>query len=115
MAATTLEQSRKLIELGIDPETADMHYSFMVIGGSAFQDMIDNLATLLPGKKNTKYHYEPAWSLSALLSQMPCVELVSSKDNHYRAFWHEMYSDWHENAVDACVEILLRVGKEGEQ
>lgn len=56
----------------------------------------------------------PCWSLSALLAQMPCVELVASNDGHYRAFWQGMYSDWH-NPVDACVEILLRARKEEEQ
>lgn len=55
----------------------------------------------------------PCWSLAALLAQMPCVELQSSNDGHYRAFWQEMYSDWHESAVDACVELIMR--KEEEQ
>ena len=52
-------------------------------------------------------------TLEQIIKKMPCLELVSSQDNHYRAFWHEMYSDWY-NPVDACVELLLRV-KEEEQ
>lgn len=54
-------------------------------------------------------------TLEQILQEMPCVELVSSQDNHYRAFWHEMYSDWHTNPVDACAELLERVRKEEEQ
>ena len=54
----------------------------------------------------------PCWSLTALLAQMPCSELVSSNDNRYRVFWKNRYSDWHENAVDSCVELFERVRKE---
>lgn len=71
LIATTLEQSRKLIELGVSPDTADMHYAFNAVGGSAFQEMIDKSATLLPTNKNSRHPYEPAWSLSALLELIP--------------------------------------------
>lgn len=54
----------------------------------------------------------PCWSLSALLAQMPCVMLESSRDNHYRAFWEDKFSEWHDNPIDACVELLLRVKEE---
>lgn len=47
-------------------------------------------------------------TLEQIIKKMPCLELVSSKDNHYRAFWHEMYSEWHGNPVDACTELLNR-------
>ena len=29
MIATTLEQGRKLVEIGIDCDSADMHYAFL--------------------------------------------------------------------------------------
>lgn len=54
-------------------------------------------------------------TLEQILQEMPCVVLESSRDNHYRAYWQEMYSEWHESAVDACVELLLRVRKDEEQ
>ena len=57
----------------------------------------------------------PCWSLTALLAQMPCARLDTSMDGHCRAFWNNKYSDWHESAVDACVELLLRERKEDEK
>lgn len=123
MIATTLEQSRKLVEIGIDLNTADMHYAFTMIGGGAFQEMIDNSATLLPGKKNTKYPYEPAWSLSALLELMPKLyefendpddggcqpNLCKGWDNNQ---WHIVYrssiyiTEWYDDPVDAAFDMV---------
>lgn len=51
-------------------------------------------------------------TLEQILQEMPCVVLESSRDNHYRTFWHDMYSEWHTNAVDACVELIERMRKE---
>lgn len=59
--ATTIEQSRRLIELGLDPKTADMVYLFedkeypCVLKEPDYLDGSDTLA----------------WSLSALLEVMP--------------------------------------------
>ena len=68
---TSIEQSKKLIELGIDVRTADMHY---------FDDHY-NIETLETGflystylsYKDDKFDYIPAWSLSALLGFMPII------------------------------------------
>lgn len=96
MIATTLEQSRKLVELGISADTADMHYAFSAIGGAAFQDMIDASATLLPENYNRKYSYEPAWSLNALL------DLIPKRINDY-----QFCIKW-----DGDVEMIYYVNKE---
>ena len=64
---TTIEQSKKLIELGIDRKTSDLYYwcgSDLRIGGYKAQDEELDI---------------PAWSLTALLDLMP-NEL---QDNHF--------------------------------
>lgn len=55
MQYTTIEQSKRLVELGLDPSTADMWYSerYGIQMGFA-------------GKRT------PAWSLDALLKVIPC-------------------------------------------
>ena len=113
MTATTLEQSRKLIELGISSDTADMHYAFSAIGGPAFQDMIDASAILLPSSHNTKYPYEPAWSLSALLELMPKVnghypDLCRGKETGFYYMWIEDVFDTQTfpNPIDAAFEMV---------
>lgn len=62
---TTREQSKRLLELGIKSETADMTYTF------------DRL-TLIPYTKWEKGAMDeseviPAWSLSALIEIMPSI------------------------------------------
>lgn len=103
---TDLEQSKKLAEI-LPLESADMWWDTYEY------------------KPRLEKHYHqylgetidpiPCWSLSALLAQMPCSELVSSQDNKYRVFWKDRFSEWHDNAVDACVELIERVRKEEEQ
>ena len=96
---TDLEQSKKLSET-LPIESADMFYR-------------DNgIDVKLMWEHNAQKVTNPCWSLTALLAQMPCSELVSSNDNRYRVFWKNRYSDWHENAVDSCVELFERVRKE---
>ena len=63
MIATTIEQSKKLIELGIDVNSADMYYwhgcyRLLRVNDGKCED-IDI----------------PAWSLSALLKILPCPHL----------------------------------------
>ena len=64
--ATTIEQSRKLIELGLDPKTADCNWN------TTFGDW-----SLCIGK-NKLPHAVPAWSLSALLEVAP-IKITKDK------------------------------------
>lgn len=78
---TTIEQSKRLIELGLKSETADMHYvkKTMDSMGNPINDEFD-----IPhyGNTNSKYgryvvmnfsNYEtlPAWSLHRLIAMLP--------------------------------------------
>lgn len=121
-AYTDLEQSKELAEI-LPIESADMywlnrhidltqtkHELFVVDRSDKHIDFFNSYAVAVE-----KGEIIPVWSLFALLAQMPGVELVSSNDGHCRAFWNEMYSEWHTNAVDACVELIERVRKEEEQ
>ena len=102
-AYTDTNQSKLLAEI-LPKESADM--SWISIYDENHM-MSDHRVDLLPYSLFSGVGV-PCWSLTALLAQMPCVELVSSNDGHYRAFWHEMYSKWHSNPVDACTELLNR-------
>lgn len=71
MIATTIEQSKHLLELGLSPESADMWWSNRFVYRSP-TPMI-GVAT----EQNRLYTFKwcemdiPAWSLSALLEVMP--------------------------------------------
>ena len=71
---TSIDQSKKLIELGIDVNTADIHYMYRHWEidentiGSQLDASIGFDSDFYYGADNGKtYHYIPAWSLSALL------------------------------------------------
>lgn len=58
--ATTKEQSARLLQCGVDPETADMMFT------------PHNTLSAEPYKETLKDRgYSPAWSLSALLAFLP--------------------------------------------
>ena len=55
----------------------------------------------------------PAWSLAALLDVLPVLStLDGSNDHHYRLYCRGRFTEWHNNAVDACYEMILRLNKE---
>lgn len=64
MIATTIEQSKHLLELGLDPKTADMYYLPQVMNEGETLWPIDEGYDLDDAD-------QPAWSLSALLEVMP--------------------------------------------
>jgi hypothetical protein len=64
---TTIEQSKRLLELGVKPETADMlHYK------SASMKIWGVLATPYTEEmKRSEKYYFPAWSLHRLIAMLP--------------------------------------------
>ena len=68
--ATTIEQSKKLIELGLNTDTADMFYYKENIFNNALS--VFNGQLLVRGNSELKDEDTiPAWSLSRLLELMP--------------------------------------------
>lgn len=108
---TSLEQSKKLIELGIDINTADMYW-----WPTSLRYYIEAMDD---GDFNEREGHVPAWSLSALLGLMPTdnkkdeyyVNIESHSDYHtinYRNCWdgciHSEYSE--ESLLDAAFEMV---------
>ena len=81
MIATSIEQSQHLLELGLDPKTADMFWKYSASLGN--KDINGRIAVsyhdnLFVGKYDGAI---PAWSLSALLELMPKV-IVHDMNKH---------------------------------
>ena len=107
---TSLEQSHKLVELGIDIDTADMGWNVFV----------DNTIRLLPindwnlvkdGSGNVKFY--PAWSLTALLELIPNYVINKADDKTYANLYYGLKSS-HDNLVDAAFEMVCQM-KENEK
>lgn len=74
---TTIEQSKKLLEAGLNSETADMFYNpTMNIDNGNCAGFLD-IPECIPFNeiKEHKELYMPGWSLTALLHQLPFPEL----------------------------------------
>ena len=101
---TDIEQSKKLAEIlplesadycwGIDVKT--LHYNSSPYP-CAWKDY------------SCKEYYIPCWSLAALLDVLPSAALDSSNDHHYRLYCMERFTEWYDNAVDACYEMIIKL------
>ena len=116
---TTIEQSKKLLELGIDVNIADMHYY-----KNSFGDYIEGLynsSDLKEGCELKGIEYIPAWSLSALVEILSDItdysfELIFLKrttdgrgdvlENIYRCSV-DMKDTWNTEPIDAIFEMIV--------
>lgn len=65
---TTIEQSRRLIKIGLEPMCADMHY---LISGDSYLSGYGYEHKRALECNGSKYEYLPAWSLPLLLKRLP--------------------------------------------
>ena len=96
--ATTIEQSRKLVELGLSADTADMFW--LVVKDARLHVKTEDLSHY----KNWENY--PAWSLSKLLELMPSSTLDMSNDHWGRIRCMEKFTNWCINPIDAAFEMV---------
>ena len=109
---TSIEQSQKLLELGIDVNTADM---FWLITGKP------RLHVLVEDEKYSRWDCMPAWSLSAFLDVLPKnldigrPVLATNYKGYYWVSYFDEYmkekftSKIYNNPIDACYELILKL------
>lgn len=103
---TDLEQSKRLTDI-LPIESAD---HFHIIGhlhtdGPRYEVIRARNEVVETDK------YWPCWSVSALLGVLPSASLDSSDDHHYRVHCKRRYTEWYDNAVDACYEMVVKLNK----
>jgi hypothetical protein len=110
--ATTIEQSKHLLELGLDPKTADM---FWMDTNSVkpclklMDDGIFNHRNYLVRFPNSSL---PAWSLSALLEVMPKPDLYRETADLWvcATFFKEgSVRGFGETAIDAACDVITKM------
>lgn len=96
---TDIEQSKKLVKI-LPLKSADMYRVFE-----------NNAETrVYYGKIPTAYFVcEPCWSLAALLSILPPATLDISNDHYCRFRCQQRCTEWHDNPIDACYEMILKL------
>ena len=102
---TDLEQSRQLMKI-ISSSKADMIWvlanpDLPMIKAISWEDSY----------KSKYYETVPAWSLTALLCVLSGATLDVSEDKYFRIYYNKMFSDWYDNPIDACFEIIMRVNR----
>jgi len=102
---TDLEQSKKLAEF-LSLESADMYYTPPLIKGHT--DYIPHLKRKLPIDWDIEQK-TPCWSLASLLNILPSSTLDSSNDHHYRLHCMERFTEWYDNSIDACYEMIIKL------
>ena len=118
---TNIKQSKRLIELGIDVNTADMHYMYRVweIDEDTIGDQTDACIgcdiSFYYGKDNGEtYKYIPAWSLSALLDIIPNWTMDKTDKINLTCNPYYHCEVGYNNSVDAAFEMVCWL-KENEK
>lgn len=109
---TDLEQSKKLAKI-LPLESADFYYFLDPTPVRNIYHLTIQRVDI--GIKNLPQYDEgdiPCWSLAALLNVLPSSTLDSSDDHHYRLHCMERFTEWYDNQIDACYEMILRLHKQ---
>ena len=122
LIATSLEQSRQLMDAGLSLSTADMTYNkFKACKDDYYFLSVDDKTNDESGLVDVV----PAWSLSALIELMPKIKteygiirpkMVKEETSvlQYRFYYETLYfSEICETAVDAAVDMVLWLIREG--
>lgn len=96
---TSLEQSRRLGKF-LPNESADMYYR-------EWKRDTKNIRIANVGTADESDL--PCWSLAALLNVLSSATLDSSNDHHYRLHCMERFTEWYDNAIDACVAMIEKL------
>lgn len=113
---TSIEQSQKLIELGIDTSTADMCWCSRKLQWGEINETIIAYPMLHNQEKSVYFKYSPAWSLTSLFSMLPksaYLEKGSSTELCRVNLPVELKcSDWYLEPIDAVFEMVCMLKKE---
>lgn len=99
MIATTIEQSKDLLKLGLSPDTADMSYSFNYDNEVYEQTLVAYKDWIIPKYAESKSkRLLPCWSLSALLELMPKnMKGIPEKAAYHFVLKKNVYDAWECN------------------
>jgi len=109
--ATMISQSHKLVELGLDPNTADMYYPYLGAGMYGDTPRVGFPIEYSGGRDI------PAWSLTALLKVMPKnAELIKMENDAHELYYEidYMYTGYEDsNPVTAAYEMVCWLLEQG--
>ena len=128
---TSIEQSKKLLELGIDVNTADMIYQPIMDIDSMSNFGFLNIPECYPFNefKDCNIKPLPCWSLSALLDMLDyevvdgegesCYLKIDKDDIEYQIRYEDRWNSgietrWYDNLLDAAFEMIVWLKENGK-
>ncbi len=91
-ACTTIEQSKRLLELGFDPNSADMVYLHQGLKDNRDYYSLD----CYPWSDDCDNNDIPAWSLDALIEIMPkSIYMYDPNERCYKNYSINMFRSWY--------------------
>ena len=112
---TSLEQSKKLLSLGLDPSTADMWWSRCTITDFGDNNLKVSYAVTpcnISQFKNTDKDI-PCWSLTALLELMPIGSHIEKKTGGYACYVVYTKPLEASTPIEAAFEMVCWLIKQG--
>lgn len=112
---TTVEQSDKLVSLGVDPQTCDM--SYWKVNDNEYQIKIGKDVAIAFNQFSFRNGYiKPCWSLAALLNLIPDFEITTNTVDRYGLTYRQCYLvsgfyqvDFRTILVDGAFEMLVKL------
>lgn len=103
---TSIKQSKKLIELGVDIDTADMYWDYDIQKHEDYPMVMD---------EQFDDTCIPAWSLTALLKLIPPgnILLRDALSEKYKCI-NTVDSNLYDNPVDAAFEMVCWLKENGK-
>ena len=122
MNYTSIEQSKKLLELGLSPDSADMCYGYIALynysdrsydGGYDEVPYPKDFMKLNSNFSEDEYDGTlPCWSLAALLDILPKGTNISTPrplNALSYCCWNQYNEIYADNPVDACYEMIMHL------
>lgn len=109
---TDTKQSEKLVQL-LSTDCADGVWVRYAMRGDGL-DVPDEMQFIhceIPFKLYSGIGI-PSWSIVALLNSLSpatTLDISEGPDKQYRIHCKERFSEWHDNPIDACYEIILKL------
>lgn len=114
---TSIEQSDKLLELGLPLKSADMFYNEEP-DEIYPKNIVDTKCPSVIREEHKHYLEEygiPCWSLGALLEVMPeSYQLTKGKNNKYQfMLFHNLIHDWFNTPLEAVYNMVCYLLENG--
>ena len=113
---TSIEQSNILKNI-LDKNSADLlydgHYDPYSKITTYQKDFVSNWESSYPDRPLFNDEddpiFIPAWSLSALLDNIPNNTVEKAKCGKYRVYCEGAFTSWYDNPIDAAYEMILKL------